>query len=146
MDWKVKRFNELDTKELYKIIKERIDVFVVEQNCPYSECDSKDLDCYHVLGSEDGEIAAYARIVPAGISYKEVSIGRVLINKKYRGHGLGGTLMEKAMDFIKKELKEDSIRISAQEYLLEFYKNLGFQPVSEVYLEDDIPHIEMLYS
>ncbi|MTI49857.1 GNAT family N-acetyltransferase [Sporosalibacterium faouarense] len=145
MDWQIKHFKELDTMELYKIIKERVDVFVVEQNCPYPECDNKDLESYHIFSIDEGNIVAYARILPKGISYNEVSIGRVLVNQKYRKQGLGKELMENTLRFIKDELNETNIRISAQEYLFKFYCELGFEQVSEIYLEDGIPHLEMIY-
>ncbi|RKD34386.1 GNAT family N-acetyltransferase [Thermohalobacter berrensis] len=145
MEWKIKHFNELTTNGLYEIIKQRINVFVVEQKCPYFECDDKDLDSYHIYATDNNEIVAYARIIPPGVSYKEASIGRVLVKKDYRGNGLGRSLMERAIKYIIDELREDRIRISAQEYLLNFYKSLGFKAVSGTYLEDGIPHIEMLY-
>lgn len=145
MNWKIKHFNELTLAELYKIVKQRINIFVVEQNCPYSDCDNKDLDSYHLYASEESQIIAYLRILLPGISYKEASIGRVLVVQKHRGKGLGTMLMKKGMNFIKKELNESIIRISAQEYVLNFYKDLGFKVVSDTYLEDGIKHKEMLY-
>lgn len=145
MEWQIKHYNELSKDKLYRIIKLRIDVFVVEQNCPYPECDNKDQDSHHIYAIKDDDIVAYARILPKGISYSEVSIGRVLVNEKYRGIGLGKELIIRAIKYVKEELKEDEIRISAQEYLLDFYKILGFEQVSGIYLEDDIPHVEMLY-
>lgn len=145
MNWKIKKFHELSTKELYNILYLRTEVFIVEQNCAYQDCDYKDHKSYHVFCEENGEILAYLRILEKGVSYDEISIGRVLVNKHNRGKGLAREMMVTAMNFIKDELKEDNIRISAQEYLKDFYKNLGFMEVSEVYLEDNIPHIEMLY-
>ncbi|MGM0603402.1 MAG: GNAT family N-acetyltransferase [Bacillota bacterium] len=144
MKFKIKHFNELDIDLLYRILKIRIDVFVVEQNCPYPECDNKDQQSYHLYYEENGEIAAYLRILPAGLSYREPSIGRVLAAEKFRRQGYAEKMMKTAADFIKKEFEADSIRISAQEYLNDFYQSLGYKNVSEVYLEDDIPHIEML--
>ncbi|MTI71945.1 MAG: GNAT family N-acetyltransferase [Firmicutes bacterium] len=141
----VKKYNDLTLDELYDILKIRTDIFVVEQNCPYPECDGKDKFSYHVIGKKNNEIIAYLRILPKGISYKEVSIGRVLVKKDHRGLELGKQIMKKAIKFIKEELKENFIRISAQKYLLNFYKSLGFTKESEVYLEDGIEHIEMLY-
>jgi len=146
MEWKIKKFDELSNRELYDIIQQRVDVFVVEQNCPYAEIDGKDIDAYHLFATEDGKIAAYTRILHPGVSFDEVSIGRVLVNMGYRGEGLGQELMKKTMEFVTKDLKEKSIRISAQEYLLEFYLSLGFEEASDVYLEDGIPHIDMLFT
>lgn len=145
MKWEVKKFNELTGQEVYEILKLRSEVFVVEQQCIYEDCDDKDKEAYHLFGEESGKIVAYLRILEKGISYNEISIGRVLTNKTHRGKGLGKQMMLKAIEFIEKQLCEIVIRISAQQYLLNFYSNLGFVKVSEVYLEDDIPHIEMLY-
>ena len=145
MDFKIKQFDNLTTDELYKILKARIDVFVVEQNCPYEECDNKDYDSVHIFSRENNKIAAYLRIIPAGISYKEPAIGRVLVAKEYRRQGIAKNMMYLALKYINNNLKTDYIRISAQKYLLDFYKSLGFEKVSEEYLEDGIPHHEMLY-
>ncbi|ADQ14373.1 GNAT family N-acetyltransferase [Halanaerobium hydrogeniformans] len=144
MKFIIKEFDELSTYELYKIIQVRINVFVVEQNCPYEECDDKDFDSYHLYYEDNENIAAYLRIIAAGVSYPEPSIGRVLVKKEYRRQGLASEMMKKAIEFIKENFKSEAIRISAQKYLLEFYQDLGFERVSEKYLEDDIPHYEML--
>lgn len=144
MELKIKKFDELTTKELYKILRLRSEVFVVEQNCVYQECDNKDYRAYHVYFEEGEEILAYLRILQRGVSYDEISIGRVVVSKSHRGKQLGRAIMVKAMEFIEDELKEDAIRLSGQVYIKEFYKSLGFKQVSEEYLEDDIPHVEML--
>ncbi|WP_319204841.1 GNAT family N-acetyltransferase [uncultured Ilyobacter sp.] len=146
MEWNIKKFDELSNRELYDIMQQRVDVFVVEQNCPYAEIDGKDIDAYHLFAADDGNIAAYTRILHPGVSFDEVSIGRVLVNMAYRGEGLGQELMKKTMEFVTKDLKEKSIKIAAQEYLLEFYLSLGFEEASDVYLEDGIPHIDMLFT
>jgi len=145
MELKIKRFSELSTRELYKIIEVRINVFVVEQNCPYEECDNKDQDSFHLFYLDQEQIAAYLRIIPAGISYQEASIGRVLVNEDYRREGLGLKLMQQAISFIENNFASAAVRISAQEYILDFYQRLGFKVVSDRYLEDNIPHFEMLY-
>jgi ElaA protein len=141
----IKEFKELTAEELYEILKLRINIFIVEQNCPYEECDDKDKNSYHLYLKEDDKILAYLRVVKKGISYDEISIGRVVVNSKYRCQNLGRELMTKAINFITEKLKEKNIRISAQLYLEEFYKSFGFKSVSSQYLEDNIPHIEMLY-
>lgn len=145
MKWVLKHFNELDLNELYKILRIRNEVFVIEQNCPYHDCDNKDLDAYHIYCEINGEIGAYSRILRKGVSYEEASIGRVLSNEKFRGKKLSKECMKRAISFIENELNEEKIRISAQEYAKGFYEKVGFKKVSETYLEDDIPHIEMLY-
>ncbi|MFH0384828.1 GNAT family N-acetyltransferase [Streptococcus sp. A11] len=146
MKWEIKAFDQLSLQELYSILTLRTDVFVVEQACPYPEVDGKDLNCLHLLGTDEGELVAYLRILPAGLSYDEVSIGRVVIKASHRGKGLGRPMMEQAIAYITTEWKESLIKIGAQAYLERFYQSLGFEPVSEVYLEDDILHLDMVYS
>lgn len=146
MQWEIKAFDQLSLQELYTILTLRTNVFVVEQACPYPEVDGKDPNCLHLLGTINGELVAYLRILPAGLRYDEVSIGRVVIKPSHRGEGLGRLMMEQAIHCITNEWKESQIKIGAQAYLEKFYQSLGFEPVSEVYLEDDIPHLDMLYS
>ncbi len=144
MNWKIKTFNELSNVELYTILNERTAVFVVEQNCPYLEVDGKDIESYHLFAEKEGEIVVYARLLPAGISYTQASIGRVLVKKDYRGQGHAQDLLNKAIAFIHDELKEPAIKIQAQSHLEKFYASFGFKSISSEYLEDDIPHIDML--
>lgn len=145
MKFEIKKFNELSIDELYEILKLRSEVFVVEQQCVYEDCDGKDQKSYHLFSKEDNEIIFYLRILEKDVSYDEVSIGRVLVSKKHRGKGLAKQMIIEAITFIENILNEKEVRISAQKYLLKFYSNLKFVKVSDVYLEDDIPHIEMLY-
>ena len=143
--WHYKSFNDLTSKELYKIVQLRNEVFVIEQDCIYQDCADKDLVCGHLWATIVDEVAAYSRIVPKGISYEnEPSIGRVISNQKFRRYGLGKQLMKNSVQVIENQFKTSEIRISAQSYLKEFYSSFGFEQVSEEYLEDDIPHIEML--
>lgn len=144
MSWKLKKFNDLTNMELYTLLQERTSVFVVEQNCPYLEVDGKDPQSYHLFKEENGEIIAYLRILPAGISYQEASIGRVLVKKEYRGQGIAEELLRRGLDFIHQELKETTVKIQAQDYLRKFYGSFGFQAITETYLEDNIPHVDML--
>lgn len=144
MEFKIKSFKELTVEELYKILRFRSGIFVVEQNCVYQECDNKDLKAYHLYFEEAGEIIAYLRVLNRGVSYDEISIGRVAVGYKHRRGQLGNMLMKEAIKFVEEELKEKEVRISGQVYIKEFYKKLGFKEVSEEYLEDDIPHVEML--
>ncbi len=146
MNWVLKKFEELNIEELYKILQMRSEVFVLEQECPYQDCDGKDEKSYHLFLEYNGNILCYLRIIPKGISYDEMSIGRVLVSKDRRKKGLSREMMLIAIDFIERKLNEKSIRISAQKYLVDFYKNFGFKEVSDVYLEDEIEHVEMLYS
>lgn len=145
MNWQIKSFEQLDTEELYEILKARYEVFTVGQKCLYQDCDDKDQRSYHLFLKEGMRIIAYLRIVEKGISYDVVSIGRVMIVESHRNKGLARDMLEFAIEFIKRELNENIIKISAQEYLLDFYKSLGFKQVSDVYLEVCIPHINMIY-
>lgn len=141
--WKIKTFNELATKEFHEILKARIDVFIVEQTCPYPELDGYDQEAVHLWAENEGEVVAYCRLFDSGIKYKEASIGRVLTNQKYRKRNLGRTLLRFAINTVESRFRTSSIRISAQNYLLPLYREFGFVEVGETYLEDDIPHTEM---
>ena len=144
MTWYVKAFHELTATEVYTILKERTDVFVVEQNCPYPEVDGKDLKSYHLYKVEHDEIVAYATLLPKGVSYEEASIGRVLVKKEYRGRGLAQELLKRSLAYLEQSLEETTIKIQAQDYLRDFYGSFGFKASSDTYLEDGIPHVDML--
>ncbi len=144
MTWELKTYQDLTKAQLYSMIKERINIFVVEQNCPYPELDDLDQDSFHLFYEVEGEIRAYCRILPKGLKYKEVSIGRVIVKEAYRRQGLASTLIEKAITFVKDELHDTAIKIQAQDHLRQFYGSFGFTPISETYLEDGIPHIDMV--
>jgi ElaA protein len=143
MTVKIVHYDELTKDELYRILELRNEVFVVEQNCSYQDCDGKDVDAYHLLLEENG-LVAYLRILKPGVYYPEYAIGRVLVKEKHRDKNYGKLIMNKGIDYIYKELGASTIRISAQSYLRKFYTSLGFEVVSDEYLEDDIPHLEML--
>lgn len=145
MEFKVKKFNELTTEELYKILRVRNEVFVVEQTCIYQDCDNKDHNSYHLYVEEENEVVGYLRIVNKGISYDEISIGRVLVKETHRNKGLSRRMMLEGIKFIEENLNSTEIRLSGQVYIKRFYESLGFKQVSEEYLEDNIPHVEMLY-
>ncbi|MFN0256222.1 GNAT family N-acetyltransferase [Pedobacter ureilyticus] len=144
LTWAYKSFNELSTIELYTILKLRSEVFIVEQHCNYQDVDGKDLKCHHLMAWDGDNLVAYTRIVPPGVSFTEASIGRVLSNSRYRGIGAGITLMEKSIEKVYETHGKRSIRIGAQLYLKKFYESFGFVKDSEEYLEDEIPHIEMV--
>ena len=146
LTWKIKTFDDLSAFELHQILKARIDVFVVEQNCPYPEVDGDDPQAIHLWAEDRDEVVAYCRIFEPGIKYAEASIGRVLTHQNYRKMNLGKTLMNFAINIINTRFTGSSIRISAQYYLLPFYTNLGFIATGKSYLEDSIPHSEMLRS
>jgi ElaA protein len=146
INWQFKTFSELNTNEFHDILALRIKVFVVEQNCPYEELDGKDKKSYHLICRDGlGQVIATARILPAGLSYEEIAIGRVVIDETARGTGLGHELMEKCLQFIVAEFGEKPVRISAQKHLENYYKQHQFSSTGKEYLEDGIPHVEMLY-
>ncbi|MBB6371199.1 GNAT family N-acetyltransferase [Chryseobacterium shigense] len=142
--WKIKIFNEFTVPELYAILKARIDVFVIEQNCPYPDLDNYDQKAVHIWAEEDGEILAYCRVFDKGIKYDETSLGRVLTTEKARGKNLGRQLIKYAVEIIENRFHTSEIKISAQDYLLRFYSEFGFIDTGKKYLEDDIPHTEMI--
>lgn len=142
--WHYREFDDLSARELYALLALRNEVFVVEQNCIYNECDGKDLKCAHLWATLDGEVVAACRIVPPGVSYEEPSIGRIVSHPKFRQLKLGHQLMRHSLQIIENKYETSSIRISAQCYLGEFYQKYGFHQVSEEYLEDLLPHMEML--
>ena len=144
MIWKVKSFDELTITELYAIIKARIDVFVVEQDCPYPDLDDYDQKALHLWAEKDGSVLAYCRLFDKGIKYSETSIGRVLSTSAARGTGAGKQLIRYAVETIENRFHTSEIRISAQDYLLKFYADFGFEDTGKKYLEDNIPHTEML--
>lgn len=140
-------FYELSHDQLYAIMKLRQEVFVVEQDCVYLDCDGKDQAGIHVMGTdEEGRLATYARIVDKGVSYPEyASIGRVITAPFARGKGAGYELMEASKDTLFAAFGEQSIKIGAQSHLQKFYGKLGYVGVGEEYLEDGIPHRGMVW-
>ncbi len=147
LDWQIKPYSELNLNEFHDIIRLRLKAFVVEQNCTYLDLDGKDKKCYHLICRDGvGKVVATARILHPGISYPEVSIGRVVIDESIRGNGIGHELMKKCLAFANDEFGSVPIKISAQEHLENYYSKHGFIHTGKSYLEDNIPHIEMLYT
>lgn len=149
--WHAKPWAELVRDEWHGIVRLRVDVFVVEQDCPYSDLDGKDLRAWHVWAEEDSlakgaSALAYARVLAPGVSYAEPSIGRVATRRDRRSEGLGKELMNQSIAVCERVWPGQGIRISAQCYLEAWYVDLGFVSVGEPYLEDGIPHIQMLRS
>ena len=144
--WYHKHFKNLSTTELYQILQLRNEVFIVEQNCPFQDLDDKDFKCYHLMGfdTDSQKVLAYTRIVPAGVSYEEASIGRVVTSLLARGSGIGKQLMQKSIELLEQLYGGVSIRIGAQLYLKKYYESFGFDQVEEIYLEDGIEHILMV--
>ncbi len=142
--WEIKALDELTLLELHDLLRVRLDIFVVEQNCPYSEIDGMDPLCTHVIGkTEAGELIATARIAPAGTIYSECSIGRVVVKEEFRQFKIGKELMDISIDYCESTMKVKTIKIAAQLYLKKFYSSLGFEQISDVYPWDGIDHIDM---
>lgn len=142
--WTCKHFEELTTKELYAILRLRSEVFVVEQNCVFLDMDNKDLHCHHLMGWEDDELLGYSRVLAAGISYDESSIGRIVTSPAARSRGIGRDLLVQSINTLYSLHGKRDIRIGAQYYLKRFYESFGFVQKGDIYLEDGIEHIEML--
>ena len=142
MERLVKTFDELTPAELYEILRIRVSVFVVEQKCSYQELDGKDQKAYHIFLRDEAGIQGYARVLPQGVSFPEVSLGRVIAVKRRRG--IGSRIVLEGIQVAKEKWNASSIRIEAQTYAKKFYETLGFRQASEEFLEDGIPHIEML--
>lgn len=142
--WKCQSFSELSTLELYKILQLRNEVFVVEQNCPYQDCDEKDWKAYHLSAWQNGNLVAYTRLLPQGISYQDAaSIGRVVTSSLVRKQHIGKQLMANSIEKIYELFGKVPIKIGAQLYLKKFYESFSFIQISPVYLEDGIEHITM---
>ncbi|MES2486151.1 MAG: GNAT family N-acetyltransferase [Bacteroidota bacterium] len=143
IEFKIKPFAALSAAEVYNILQLRSEVFVVEQNCVYQDIDGKDGKALHLIGTFNGEIAAYARLFGPGYYFDNASIGRVVVSPKYRAHKFGHELIKQAIAGIAEHYQTTQITISAQLYLKKFYEGHGFIQDGEEYLEDDIPHIRM---
>ena len=144
LTWICKSFKELTPHELYALLRLRSEVFVVEQNCVFLDMDNKDQIAFHLLGYIGDDLVASTRLLDKNTAYKLMSIGRVVTSPKYRGMGAGKALMEESIKRCYELFGKDEIKIGAQLYLRKFYESLGFKQSSEMYLEDDIEHIEMI--
>lgn len=136
----IKPFDKLTTQELFNINKLRVDVFVVEQQCPYHEVDDIDLESHHIYLQQGKDILAYCRLYKQNDAYH---IGRVIAATKRKGYGT--QIMKTAIEFAGQELHADSVIIEAQTYAKNFYEKLGFIQTSEPFDEDGIEHIQMKY-
>ena len=138
-----KEFSDLSIDDLYAILNLRQQVFVVEQNCPYLDADYFDQNAFHLLGYENDDLVAYLRAFSPNVKYKEASMGRIVVSEKNRNKDYGKLLTLYGIDFLKGKYPKNEIIISAQHRLESFYENLGFRSRGDVYLEDDIDHIQM---
>ena len=145
--WACRRFDELSTQDLYRILQLRAEIFVVEQDCVYQDVDDFDQQALHVIGEllvgDEAQLVCYTRLLPPGAKYEGASIGRVVTKKSARGGGMGKVLMLNSLAFCREHWPAKAITISAQQYLQKFYTGLGFETESEPYDEDGIPHIRM---
>lgn len=139
----IKDMGGFSAHELYALLKLRVDIFVVEQNCPYPELDGTDADALHLMLKQGDDIIAAARIFPPHDD-NPAKIGRVVVSPVHRGKRLGEALMRDALEACKDRFPGAPVFLSAQSHLTNFYASFGFRPVSEQYLEDGIPHVDML--
>lgn len=146
MQVRIKNFEDLTLNELYDLMALRSAVFVVEQDCVYQDIDGKDRKALHIIGYKEGKIVAYTRCFDKGFYFEEAAIGRVVVAKDQRKYGLGHDIMKASLKAIQDHFKTDSIKLSAQQYLVKFYQSHGFKTIGEGYLEDGIPHIAMIRS
>jgi len=140
----IKSFEQLTPYEVYAILRLRNEVFVVEQNCVFQDADNKDQYCFHLQLYRQEELIAYARLVPAGVTFTEISIGRIVTSPEVRGTGVGKILMQHALEQSFNLFGEGPIRIGAQLYAIAFYESCGFEAAGRIYDEDGIDHIEMV--
>lgn len=144
MNWIEKSFTDIDRQDWYNILKLRSQIFVVEQFCPYTDLDGLDLVSTHFYTKDNDTIVAYNRILKKGIAYEDAaSLGRILTHPNYRSQGYGITMLQKTIKLIYKKWGKIKVSIGAQGYLQKYYTKFGFEIVSSMYLEDDIPHFKM---
>ncbi|MBR3060412.1 MAG: GNAT family N-acetyltransferase [Oscillospiraceae bacterium] len=142
MTLQIKRFGELTAAELYRILKLRVDVFVVEQACPYPELDGLDQGALHLWLEDEEGIHAYLRVMDRGAESEYVSIGRVVVRERRRG--LGTRILKEGIRAAREYLGAEAIYLEAQTYAAGLYEKQGFRPISEEFLLDGIPHVKML--
>lgn len=146
LKWDFKHYKELSLDEFHDILALRINVFVVEQNCPYQEIDGKDKDAHHLLcKNEHGKIVGTLRVLPSGSAYETVGIGRIVLDPTERGNQQGHQMMQEAMNFVNTKYGNIPVKLSAQKHLEGFYKKHKFKSTNKEYLEDGIPHVLMEY-
>ena len=142
--WEIKKFNELSLNQLYEITRSRYKVFIEEQKiiCE-EELDGLDDKCIHVFLEEEEKVVAYCGIVPKGMHYENISIGRVLVLKEFRRKGIAQEMLNKTVEYIKANFQENKIILSSQLYAKELYESVGFIVESDIYDEAEIPHVKM---
>ena len=146
LEWQWCRLGELSAEQVYAVLAARVAIFVVEQNCAYQELDGLDGEAEHLIVWSGKEVAGYLRVLGPGTRFEDPSIGRIITTQPFRGSGLGREVVAKGLERTRMRYPGRPVRISAQKYLEKFYRDFGFVTVSEPYLEDGIPHVEMLLS
>ena len=146
LKWQWCRLGELSAEQVYAVLAARVAIFVVEQNCAYQDLDGLDTDAEHLIAWSGAEVAGYLRVLGPGSRFDDPSIGRIITTKPFRGSGLGRDLVAQGIERTRLRYPGQAVRISAQQYLEKFYRDFGFVTVSQPYLEDGIPHVEMLLS
>ena len=144
LSWQWCRLGELSAEQLYAVLAARVAIFIVEQNCAYQDLDGLDIDAEHLIAWSGADLAGYLRVLAPGTRFADPSIGRIITTKAFRGSGLGRELVAKGIERVRLRYPGQPVRISAQKYLQKFYGDFGFAAASEPYLEDGIPHLEML--
>lgn len=142
--WQCLPFDQQSLTQLYDSMVLRQEVFVVEQECAFLDADSIDYHCHHMFAYHEDRLAAYSRIVPAGVVYEQCSIGRIVTARYHRGTELGKELVMRSINWIEENWGQQAIKIGAQQRLEKFYQNFGFETISQPYMEDGILHIHML--
>jgi ElaA protein len=145
LEWQLLSFTELPRESMYALLRLRQQVFVVEQNCAYLDLDNLDQHAMHMFCTRNQELLAYQRCLAPGLSYRESSLGRIVVSPTMRGQQLGRDLVQRGIDHNLLQWPGSGIRINAQAHLHEFYSSLGFTAEGDAYLEDNIPHIQMYY-
>jgi len=146
IEWQWCRLGELSAGQIYAVLAARVAIFVVEQNCAYQDLDGLDADAEHLIAWSGKEVAGYLRVLAPGTRFDDPSIGRIITTQPFRGSGLGREVVAKGIERTRQRYPGQPIRISGQKYLERFYRDFGFVTVSEPYLEDGIPHVEMVLS
>ena len=141
----IKAFEQLSNIEVYHMIRIREEIFILEQDCVYVDCDNNDPKCDHMLVYHEDNLVGTLRIVPKGVKYEKVSIGRVVVIKEARKKGLAYKMMQEALKFISEKYGEVPVVLSAQVAIKGLYEKAGFKVISDVYLEDGIDHVKMLF-
>ena len=144
IEWRWRQLDEFDARDLYAMLELRQRIFVVEQQCVYLDADGLDGETEHLTGHDGETLVSCLRVLPAGVHGPEAAIGRVAVDRRYRGQGIARRMMERAIARIRSRQGPVAIRLAGQEHLVPFYASFGFDPVSEPYDEDGIPHVDMV--